>query len=76
MSVPQANYNWSSRLVFWFELWSRAGYVDCSRVNVFNIINISRSYTVFQVSEIFLWFVFDVYIGVKILLKKFIRSES
>ena len=56
MSVPQANYNGSSRRVFWFRLWSRAGYDDCSRMDVFNIINMSRSYTVFQVSEIFFWF--------------------
>ena len=56
MCVPQANYNGSSRLVFWFQLWSRAGYVDCSRMNVFNIINMSRSYTVFHVWEVFLWF--------------------
>ena len=28
--------------VFRFPLRSRAGYVDCSRMNVFNIINMSR----------------------------------
>ena len=42
MSVPQANYDWFSRRVFRFRLRSRAGYVDCSRMNVFNIINMSR----------------------------------
>ena len=42
MSVPQANYYGFSRRVFLFRLRSLAGYVDCLRMNVFNIINMSR----------------------------------
>lgn len=49
MSVPQANYNGSSRRGF----GSNFGVVLA--MNVFTIINMSRSYTVFEVSEIFLW---------------------
>ena len=76
MSVPQANYNRFSRRVFGFRLRSRAGYVDCSRMNVFNIINMSsRNTPYFKFGKFCYGFVCDVYIGIKILFSKKINSQ-